>query len=266
MKKVVFSTHVSDDWFDLVGAAKLIASARHFHPDVPFVVFRSREIEAAFAADPTVGWDTLIPALCRPLAWEYELVVHLDADSCIVATMDELMFVDFEIAGVRNNNDYGKAGAGPGMTIGNIPIAEYVNCGLIAATRPDFWVEWQVRNRTEAVGYADREQAVYNLIFHGGRYQTKILDPKGSNVYYGVANTYGTHSNWDSWAQVKVIGNGLFLDGRRIKVLHQAGGHFLPKLDFRKYFAADVCQFLKEITREGAYGAAPSLLLRGLGH
>jgi len=42
---VAFCTHVSDDWFFTIGADKLLKSAKHFHPDIPFYVFNSEQIQ-----------------------------------------------------------------------------------------------------------------------------------------------------------------------------------------------------------------------------
>ena len=45
---VAFCTHVSDDWFYTIGADKLLKSAKHFHPELPFYVFNSEQIQTIF--------------------------------------------------------------------------------------------------------------------------------------------------------------------------------------------------------------------------
>jgi hypothetical protein len=43
-EKIVFTTHCSDDRREDFGVDKLIASAKHFHPEIPMVCFGSNDI------------------------------------------------------------------------------------------------------------------------------------------------------------------------------------------------------------------------------
>ena len=248
--KVAFCTHVSDDWFVPCGGAKLVASARYFHPEVPFYVFDSKAIEDV-KAKHNVGWDTLIAPICQQLAHKFDLVVHFDADSCIVGKLDEILAGDYDVAGVRNNNDRDCAGAfGSGYSMPNVPADKYLNAGLVAATVSGFWWDWATSNNCIAHEHYFAEQDVYNkLIYTPGLYKFKLLDPKQKPVYYGIASHDGPGSHYASWSRAELIDGKLMLNAKQLKVLHQAGGHRLPKMVFEDWFKGKELEFLNEVTR-----------------
>ena len=66
----------------------------------------------------------------------------------------------------------------------------------------------------------------------------KIIAAMGTNVSYGLCNTWGENNNhWESWAQIYVKDDALYLDDPKtgdpmcIKVMHQAGGAAAAKLN-----------------------------------
>ena len=66
----------------------------------------------------------------------------------------------------------------------------------------------------------------------------EIIDAMGTNVSYGLCNTWGENNNhWESWAQIYVKDDALYLDDPKtgdpmcIKVMHQAGGAAAAKLN-----------------------------------
>lgn len=251
MKKVAFCTHVSDDWFIPGGAQKLIQSAKYFHPEIPFYVYKSDTINDLFKSDPAITWFTINPHISIKLAKEYELVVHFDADSIIVDTLDELLENDFEVAGVRNNNDRGLAGAEKhpclvqqknGYVEPVVDAMNYVNAGLIASRNIKFWQDWIDCNKKAATMYHQYEQDILNKIISYKKYKFKLLDPISAPLYYGLASQYSLYgSHWDSWQHIEIFNNKLYLDGKLIKVLHQAGGSgIFPKLQLEKLFKPDI--------------------------
>ena len=76
-----------------------------------------------------------------------------------------------------------------------------------------------------------------NQIFHSGEYTTKIVDARGTGVSYGLSNTWGTVTHWDSWKDLYVEDDCLCLDDpadgakMKVKVLHQAGGTAAAQLN-----------------------------------
>jgi hypothetical protein len=247
MKKVVFYTHVTDDWFQPVGAHKLIASAKHFHPNIPFIVFNSEAINQIFKRYPWAHWDVMIPFFGEQLSEEYDLVVHFDADSIITDTLDELLEDDYEVAGVRNNCDNAaQSGRFFGGHLSNIIKdirGEYLNAGLIAARNKQFWIKFIVDNHETAHKYSFAENDVFNALFHSGVYKTKILDRLESRVHYGISSIPGPHIG-TLWPKLYVENNNLCVDGKKIKVIHEAGGHHLPKLRYENAVSDDVCHYL----------------------
>lgn len=261
MKPVAFCTHVSDDWYIPGGAKKLEQSAKYFHPEIPFYTFKSDTIKKLFESDSSITWFTINPHISIKLADEYELVVHFDADSIIVDRLDELLENDYEVAGVRNNNDRGLAGAQNhpclvqqknGYIEPVVDALNYVNAGLIASRNKNFWLDWITANKKAATLFHQYEQDILNKIIALNRYKFKLLDPISAPVYYGLASQYGTNNlHWQSWNHVKLKNNKLYLDGKQIKVFHQAGGSgVFPKLQFDNLFKPDIAKYLKNICGE----------------
>lgn len=235
--KVAICTHVSDDWYYSIGTHKLLKSIEHFHPEIDFYVFGTEDINAIFQSHPEFNWTTIHPAISIQLIDDYDMVVHMDADSMIAGKLDELVNEDnlqYDIIGVRNNNDFNKAGKDPAIHEG-YPIDTYLNCGLVAVTSKVFLEQWINKNLTVARYRSFQEQSVLNEMVHTGDWKWKILDPIDSNVYYGTANTWGTITHWDSWKEINVVDGKLILNNKVVKVLHHAGGSQPDKLNFSMF-------------------------------
>jgi len=248
--KTLFVTHVSDDWYESVGASKLVASAKYFHPEIPFYVFGTKEIEELFKIHPNVNWNTLQPFTTIHGLNEFDMVVHFDADSMIVGKLDELLDEDnlkYDVIGVRNNNDYNQAGKDGAITQESIPIQKYLNAGLVGCTNKIFlkqWCDWNIRL---ANNLPFQEQSMLNDLVFNSPHKLKILDPKESNVHYGISGLFGTETHWDSWLEISLNENKeLILRNKTVKVLHHAGGHQKNKLDFNM-FSKEVGERLYEI-------------------
>lgn len=250
--KTLFVTHVSDDWYESVGASKLVASAKYFHPEIPFYVFGTKEIEELFKIHPNVNWNTLQPFTTIHGLNEFDMVVHFDADSMIVGKLDELLSEDnlkYDVIGVRNNNDFGQAGKDNLITQENIPVEKYLNAGLVGCTNKDFLEVWCAMNINFANREPFQEQSILNHLSYSvdRDIKTKVLDPIESNVHYGISGLFGTETHWDSWKEIFLNENKeLILRNKTVKVLHHAGGHQKNKLDFNM-FSQEVKNRLNEI-------------------
>ncbi len=250
--KTLFVTHVSDDWYESVGASKLVASAKYFHPEIPFYVFGTKEIEELFKIHPNVNWNTLQPFTTIHGLNEFDMVVHFDADSMIVGKLDELLDEDnyaYDVIGVRNNNDYNQAGKDNPITQDFISIQNYLNAGLVACTSKEFLKTWCEFNIEFGNSQPFQEQSVLNYLCDRPNTLVKILDPMYSNVHYGISGLFGTETHWDSWREISLNENKeLILRNKTVKVLHHAGGHNQNKLDFNM-FSQEVKERLNEIIR-----------------
>jgi len=247
MEKVVFHAYAWGEYTPLLD--RLIKTSKYFHPEIPFVAYYDKDVERIKQKYPFLKWYTMMSPFGLELADQYELVVHIDADSLITGKMTELLESDYELAGVRNQNDQGKAGAHPPITNGLAPLYEFVNAGLVAARSKKFWEDWFEINRTSVQSKYNDENDTLNVLFQNGKYKTKILDAKDSTkVFYGIANAYGEQTHWESWKKIQVINDQLILDGKAIKVLHQAGGPNPNKMNLNALFNPDVIQFIRKIT------------------
>ena len=245
--KVAFCTHVSDDWYYSVGAHKLSQSLKYFHPEIDFYCFGDQQLNELFSIHPNVNWNTVHPFVSYQLVDQYDMVVHFDADSMIVGKLDELLDesnLNFDIIGVRNNNDLNKAGKDNPITNSGLDTQKYLNAGLVAVTSKAFIKQWMLNNIEFGNQMPFQEQTVLNLMTND--WKTKIIDPIESNVYYGISNLYGNNTHWDSWMDVQLIENELILNNKKVKVLHHGGGHGATKLNFN-LFNKEVKQYLTQI-------------------
>jgi hypothetical protein len=231
--RTAFCTHVSDNWYYSVGAHKLAQSVKYFHPDIDFYCFGDQQLLQLFDMHPNINWNTVHPFVSYQLIDDYDMVVHFDADSMLVGRLEELLDptnLQFDIIGVRNNNDFNKAGKDNPITNPGTDPQKYLNAGLVATTSKKFIEHWMTANVKFGNEMPFQEQTVLNII--AGDYEVKILDPIDSNVYYGISNLYGTVTHWDSWKSIEMVDEELTLAGKRVKVLHHGGGHGAVKLDF----------------------------------
>src|SRR5579864_2420165 len=104
--KTAFFTHCSDDWYEPVGCYKLEQSLKRLHPEIPFIRFGSAAIAEQRQRDPALHWDIMIPVWGRLLSTEFDLLIHFDADSVVAGRLDEVLEGDYDIAAVRNNDDF----------------------------------------------------------------------------------------------------------------------------------------------------------------
>lgn len=232
MAKIAFCTHVSDNWFDSIGTAKLIKSAKKHHPDIPFYVFGSDYINRIFKAHDEFNWCTIHPVISYQLIEKYDSVVHFDADCIITDTLDEIFEnSEYDVLCVRNNNDFNKAGKDNAICdVDGVNIQNYVNAGFTAIKSKQFLADWINLNISIGNKCNFQEQTVLNRLLATGKYKYKILDPIDSNVYYGVSALYGTSTHWDSLKDITVIDNKLILNNKIVKIIHQAGGSKPVKL------------------------------------
>lgn len=253
MNKIAFCTYVSDDKITYFGTLKMLQSFKRFHPDIPIYVLTNKHIMAELKKLPMFNnFYYLNPVMSRLLADKYETVVHIDSDCIVTDRLEEVLQCDYDVAVVRNNSDNKTAGMGPPETCnGTIDVFKYANCGLIASTKKEFWEEWIYRNVKFQNKYRQHEQDIMNIMLSEGKYKVKILDSVETNVYYGVANSYGTTSHWDSWKDIKLADDGrLYLNNKIIKVLHHAGGFVQEKLNVDLLFSPEVAHHLKSLCNE----------------
>ncbi|HMX02919.1 MAG TPA: hypothetical protein PK511_14230 [Chitinophagales bacterium] len=227
---IAFCTYVSDKYYHSFGADKLLASAKYFHPDIPFFVFGDKEI-----AKFPLPVESLHPFMMNKLMAKFDIVVHIDADSIICGDITPVFeaLETADVVCVRNNNDYGKAGCDKALSQQNRDINIYVNAGFVATKSKEFVVDWMHNNLLFAELTPFGSQSVLNTIID--KYHWKLIDGIDDDCYYGVSCLHGENSHWESWQRIQVDENGnLYLENyeraKTVKVLHHAGGFSPDKL------------------------------------
>ena len=281
-KKIAVTTWVTDDYRDYIGVKELQNSFKYFHPDVDFFIFDTKMTNEAKEKDSWLNPVWMMPPSCFPFVEDYDMVVHIDGDCVVTGPLTELFESEEDLIGVRNNNSFNKASSHRGITIchlppfGNgtlIPVQNFINAGLIASNNKQFWYDWHELNQ-EAYrikvevnpyfhGLGD-EQDTLNQIFHSEKYTSKIIDAIGTNLSYGLCNTWGEETHWDSWKNMYIKNNSLYLDdpvnGDRmnVRVLHQAGGSLAAELNkehgglrnwFKTVFNNETLNYINNITK-----------------
>lgn len=251
------------DWYGIQG---LINSTRYFHPDIPHVIFTDDHIVKAREKYPWLDMNCLLPISMMEYIDDYDLVIHIDADSTVTGSLDSLIEGDYDACGVRNNHFGGGCVNQPHpIVIDNISWDKFLNVGCIGITNREFLEEYldgckkgaPLKNK----GWDD-ENNEYNRIFYSGKYKTKILDDVGSNVSYGLTNAFGQETYWDSWKDMYINNNELYQinpvgDEVKVKILHMAGGHrlrtsILSNQTMRQWLAnfvqPEVREYLQKVT------------------
>lgn len=238
MKKIAISTWCTDDYAQMLSVERLTRSIHYFHPEIDhFVVGTAQTIEIK-KQYPWLDYIWMMAPTCMPYVNDYDMVIHIDADSVVVGPLTDLFNCNADVIGVRNNNTLGRAGANPGITIpdmngGMIPMDGFLNAGLVAVNRKEFWYDWHITNAavhaTRPLGMGD-ENDTLNQIFYSPKYSRHIIDAAGSGLSYGISNLWGENTHWDSWSQLYTNDYGMWINEpgletpTQVKVLHQAGG------------------------------------------
>jgi hypothetical protein len=239
--KTVFYTIVSDNYYYPTGTDKFINSFKRFHPDIDLVVFRQDFIDQEFKSKG-INFFTAKPTFAKLLTPHYDLVVNIDADHIVLARLDEILKGDYDVAAPWNLNDYENRHF---TTEDGKEITDemFIQGGLVASTRKDFWDEYEARNQ-DAYKYLCAENDILNVIWYEGKYKTKILD-KDNGLYYGC-HLLG-HEKDCTLVDGKVMYNDSW-----VKLYHNAKGPSFPKLNFEKLgFKKDVSDYMYVL---GGYG------------
>lgn len=249
--KTLFFTNC-DSWLqEQMGTNKLVNSFKYFHPELDLLVLDEKYTNQIIKDNPGFDLWTFAPLVIKKLKKDYsaDLVVRIDSDSLILDRLDEVLAADFDCASVRNDGDHiGDRDERQNRpeSIHNLPNHLYVNGGFVAITNDDFLNDWialnqEIVNRFGGVKeFWMVDQNMMNIVFHSGKYKCKILDPRNGDLFYGASANYdsknnyvapsiekqfnGKFFNWSSWYDVTYKNGGFNLNGKRVKILHQAGG------------------------------------------
>jgi hypothetical protein len=132
--------------------------------------------------------------------------------------------------------------------VGSVTEEMYLQAGLVASRRPEFWDIWMDRSRRDAWQCRCAENDTLNLeIYENPHWKLKIFDKEKD--YYGC-KSLGRES------ECKVEQGKVMLRGEQVKCYHAAKGPGnMPKLSPEKMqgygFNQDVISFMRMV---GEYG------------
>lgn len=275
--KVVFVTHCDSWLYESFGCRKMINSFKYFHPNIEIIHLNENDINKILLKAPNgfCRWSVMpLTMLDAKKITNADIVVHLDSDSIVLCKLEEILVGDYDVASVRNDNDENKNDETRNRPypIRNIPNHLYMNCGCVAVKGEEFLYDWININKLVIDNYGSikkiscAEQGTFNIIFHNGKYKSKILDDVNNNLLYGASANYNfggkyplpescikngfTCSNWESWKELKLINEKVYFRNKQVKILHKAGGGD-PK-NCEKFtddlFSEEVLPFIKKIT------------------
>jgi hypothetical protein len=246
-RSYVFYTFVSDDYYEPVGTPGLINSFKLFHPDIPLVIFRQDVIDQII--DPTrkfmggaVNWLNAKPVFARLLTKKFECVVNIDADTIITGRLDEVFTDDYDIGSVMNLNDF------ENRSLDNITEEMYLQAGLVASRKPEFWDIWMQESLKNNWKYRCAENdslnvVVYNQLVPDG-WKLKVFDK--DKDYYGCKSL-------NREKEMYLQGETLMLRGEKVKAYHAAKGPGnMPKFQWEKMgFIPEVAGYLNLLAKYG---------------
>jgi len=225
-------------------AERMARSVKKFHPEIPVLLFNKEQTLEALNTSASA-----YPHFGMKCAEDYDLVIHLDADTIMTGPIDELLNAEYEVAGTRDTNDHGKAGMEGAHNWPGLDPYDYVNIGVFAVRSKAFFKEWNEVTNREGPTTAFFDNGTFNKVMHNGKYNKLIIDAKGSGVYYNLASVYGNTTHWDSWKNIELKDGKLILDNNVIKVLHMAGGGGVGKFNFQRLFKPEIAEYLETIGR-----------------
>ena len=238
MERICFYTFTSDDYYERIGTPKLINSFKKFHPEIELIVFRQDIINKVFA-EKSVNFENAKPSFAKLLTNNYDLIVSIDADTIITGRLDGILEDDYEVGSVVQLCNISRP------SIENVTEEMYVQAGLVASRNKRFWDIWEEANKG-AMKYIYKEQDVLNLVWHNNPEVSKMK----KKVFDKTKNYYGVKSLGQE-KEFYVEGDKLMCRGEQVFCYHNAGGHYMPKLQFDVLgFTPEVIEYLNNIAKE----------------
>jgi hypothetical protein len=138
------------------------------------------------------------------------------------------------------------------MTVEDIKEDQYIQGGLVASTKKEFWQIWARENKN-AMKYRCQENDILNLIW----YKDPVVSKMKRVIFDKEKNYYGCKS-LNREPEFYLEGKNVMCRGEKVFAYHWAKGGKLPKLQFDLLpFPQDVREYLKFL---GTYGQTVTIL------
>jgi len=246
--KTCFFTFLQERYKSFIDFELFEKSFKHFHPEIPLIVFGDKEIEGLInASKGQLNMFNIKATAARTLYDEYDLVVNIDADHIIFSRLDEILSNDYDVACPSNFNEYENVSLSITSYRNNnyniVPFEYYVQAGLIASGNKSFWDTYETASLRHSRFLTCADNDVLNLVLHFSNFNFKLLDggwkidsPK-RNAFYGCSSL-----NLES--KCTLVNNVPCINNIPLKCYHIARGHAKPK--FNELFNQEIVQWLYE--------------------
>jgi len=244
--RTAFFTIVDDRVYHSSGTEKMVTSFKRWHPDVDLIVYRQDMIDKVFR-EKNINFYMAKPTFAKLLSPMYELVVNVDSDHVFLARCEEILKGDYDIGAPINKNDY------ENTSVQNVTEDMFLQGGMVASTRPEFWDIWEEANRN-AMDFKCKENDIMNLVI----YNDPVLKEMKLKVFDKEKDYYGCKSlNRES--EFYMEDDKVMCRGEQVFMYHHAKGNVPQKLDFENMgFPKDVVDYMNAISTYGKtvrYGA-----------
>lgn len=243
--KVCFFTLLQDRYSSCIDFNLFEKSFKHFHPDIPLIVLRDKEINSLIAANPGVDMYKIKATAAKLFYNDYDLVVNIDADHIIFSRLDEILEGDYDVAAPSNFNEYENVSISietyRGTRYNIVPERKYVQAGIVASTRKDFWDVYEKASLSHSDSMMCRDNDVLNLVLQFSNFKFKLLDGGWTPDDTDRKSFYGCSSlNLERECIIK--GNMPKIRDIQLKCYHIARGGAKPS--FNQLFNSDVVKWL----------------------
>jgi hypothetical protein len=240
MKNIAFFTWITNSHKNtLVDFNGFYKSFKCFHPDIDLIVFEQDIIDKLRNQKPWLTTTNCKASFAKLLYNDYETVVNVDSDFYFLGRCHEILEQNYDIAACANYNivlnTTLKEQTLLNKKINFVDEVRYVQGGLIAGKNKNFWDEYEALSEEISHLLPTYENDVLNILWHSGRYQTKILDgdydfnSPNFNCYYNC-------SSLGRLSQCMLIDDGVYLDNKPMRSYHVAFGWHSMKPRFSQLF------------------------------
>lgn len=238
-------TIVDDRYYYPIGTHIFINSFKRFHPDIPLVVFRQDMIDKVFN-EKKINFFNAKPTFAKLLTDKYDLLVNIDADTIVLDRLTEVFDEEYDVGGAWNHNDYEDA------AFEKITAEMYVQAGLVASSRKEFWDIWEKAN-ARADYYIRKENDILNLVW----YEDPVVS-KMKRVIFDKDKNYLGCKSLNREQEFSMDGKKVMCRGEQVKAYHWAKGGKLPKLQFHRLpFPEEVRNYMNYV---GTYGISTTVI------
>lgn len=217
-KDICFFTIIDDVHYYPEGTHIMVNSFKRYHPDIDLIVFRQDVINKIFA-EKGINFYQAKPTFAKLLVDNYRRVVNVDADHIFLGRAEAIIDGYYDVGGPTNLNDYENA------SFENITEEMYVQAGMIASSKLDFWNIWESEN-INAMKYLRKENDILNLVW----WNNSIISKMKKVIWDKEKDYYGCKSLGREPEFRINDGGETICRGEKVLVYHFARGGVFPKL------------------------------------